>query len=188
VYYFTADDDILYPPDYVNTMIRKIEDYGRQAVIGVHGVVLADQPPGYFSAFRKVYLFKKALERDALVNNLGTGTVAFHSRRLAGLDYRPFAQSGMVDLFLAVFCKQRQIPMIAIARHDNWLLEMESTATRLFEQFRQADEKQAQLIRNHGANAIEGGNGVNRQGYKRLSTSLDPCRTRTISIPSTSGK
>ena len=67
-------------------------------------------------------MFKKELERDALVNNLGTGTVAFHSGLLRGLDLTHFGTPGMADLHLSVFCKQRNIPMIALARPEDWKL------------------------------------------------------------------
>ena len=148
-YYFTADDDIVYPPDYVASMVRRIEDYERQAVIGVHGVLLPEQAEGYFTSFRKVHMFKKELERDALVNNLGTGTVAFHSSLLRGLDLTHFSTPGMADLHLSVFCKQRDIPMIALARPEDWLQELPSPNTSLYNEFRQADDQQSALIRAH---------------------------------------
>lgn len=148
-YYFTADDDIVYPPDYVASMVRRIEDYERQAVIGVHGVLLPEQADAYFTSFRKVHMFKKELERDALVNNLGTGTVAFHSSLLRGLDLTHFGTPGMADLYLSVFCKQRDIPMIALARPEDWLQELPSPNTSLYNEFRQADDQQSALIRAH---------------------------------------
>ena len=148
-YYFTADDDILYPPDYVASMIRRIEHYGREAVIGVHGVLLPEEAEGYFSVYRKVLMFKRELEHDALVNNLGTGTVAFHSTLLRGLELEHFQESGMADLYLSVFCKQRNIPMIAIARPDDWLQELPSPNTSLYQEFSQANDQQSLLIRTH---------------------------------------
>lgn len=148
-YFFTADDDIEYPPDYVNTLVKKIEFYGRLAVVGVHGVLIPERPSGYFSGFRRVLWFKRGLEQDQLVNNLGTGTVAFHSGRLAGMDYRDFNYGGMVDLYLAIFCKLNGIPMVAIARPLNWLVEMKSKTPNLFVEFSQNDEKQSHLVRQH---------------------------------------
>ncbi len=148
-YYFTADDDILYPPDYVHSLIRKVEHYGRQAVVGLHGVLLPAQPEGYFSAYRKVHLFDKALEQDALVNNLGTGTVAFHSSLLQGLDVHHFEQAGMVDLYVSVWCKQHGIPMVAIARHTGWLQDLLPPGPRLHDEFKHADAPQTALVRHH---------------------------------------
>ncbi|MGZ4954021.1 MAG: glycosyltransferase [Methylobacter sp.] len=145
-YYFTADDDILYPSEYVRAMIRKIEYYDRRAVVGVHGVLLPDYPQGYFSGFRQVFLFKQALERDHLVSNLGTGTVAFHSSCLRGLDYRSFTYPGMADIYFSVFCKRNNIPMVAVARPENWLQEMASSSPTLYEEYRSADKHQASLV------------------------------------------
>ncbi len=154
-YFFTADDDLHYPPDYVNAMVKKIDYYGRLAVLGVHGVLIPEKPTGYFSGFRRVHSFKRELERDQLVNNLGTGTVAFHSDRLKGVDYRTFTHGGMVDLYLAAFCKARGIPMIAVARPEDWLREMElpnegqAACPTLFAEGKQNDEKQSLLVRQH---------------------------------------
>jgi hypothetical protein len=55
--------------------------------------------------------------------------------------------AGMVDLYLAGFCKQMEIPMVAIARPDNWLVEMNSASTSLFNEFAKDDGKQVQLVR-----------------------------------------
>lgn len=155
-YFFTADDDIEYPPDYVNALVKKIEHYGRLAVVGVHGVRIPEQPTGYFSGFRRVHCFSRELEQDMLVNNLGTGTVAFYSGSLARLDYRSFSHSGMADLYLAAFCKALGVPMVAVARPENWLVEMEDPALgpgggvqNLFTEGVRNDEKQSRLLRQH---------------------------------------
>lgn len=162
-YFFTADDDIEYPPDYVNALVKKIEHYGRLAVVGVHGVRIPEQPTGYFSGFRRVHWFIRELEQDRLVNNLGTGTMACHSDCLKGLDYRRFVHSGMVDLCLAAFCRTRGVPMVAVARHENWLVQLEEPVhengvKNLFAEGSADDEKQSRLVRQHapwGYAAIE---------------------------------
>ncbi len=77
-YVFTVDDDIVYPPDYVQALIRKIELYGRKAIVGLHGTIFANPLVTYF-ADRTLLHFKHPLERDRIVDQLGTGTVAFHT-------------------------------------------------------------------------------------------------------------
>lgn len=148
---FTVDDDIAYPPDYVAALLKHLEHYGRQVVLGVHGVLLTEQAEGYFSArYRKVHGFSKALEADALVNVIGTGTMACHSCLLAGLTLEHFKQPGMADLFLASWCHQQQIPMIAIARHTGWLEQLgDPESDSLWAEFAQADHAQAALVRAH---------------------------------------
>lgn len=152
-YFFTVDDDINYPADYVNAMIKKIDEFDRLAVVGVHGVIIPEWPVGYFSGFRRVYGFRRELEKDCLVNNLGTGTVAFYSGFLKGIDYRNFIHSGMVDLYLSVFCKNQGVPMVAVARPENWLEEMQAendqdTCT-LFDEGSKNDQRQSLLVKQH---------------------------------------
>jgi glycosyltransferase involved in cell wall biosynthesis len=148
-YFFTADDDIIYPPDYVASMIRSIEYYGRRAVVGVHGVLVPEYSEGYFSGYRKVLMFKNGLEADALVNNLGTGTVAFYSGLLRNLTLEHFPSPGMADLHLSVFCKRLGIPMIAVARPDEWLRELPTSGTSLYEEFNNVDSSQSALIQQY---------------------------------------
>ena len=147
----TVDDDIAYPADYVAALLKRLEHYGRQAVLGVHGVLLPEQAEGYFSAhYRKVHNFPMALEADALVNVLGTGTMACHSSLLAGLSLEHFKQPGMADLYLASWCQQQQLPMLAIARHAGWLEQLgDPEADSLWSEFHQADPHQAALVRAH---------------------------------------
>ena len=148
---FTADDDIAYPPDYVASLLKRLEYYGRQALLGVHGILLPEHADGYFSAhYRKVHLYSQGLEADALVNVLGTGTMACHSSVLQCLSLDHFQQPGMADLYLASWCHQHKIPLIAIARHDRWLEQLgDPAADSLWSEFRHADPQQAALVRAH---------------------------------------
>ena len=125
--------------------------WSRQVVLGVHGVLLPEQAEGYFSArYRKMHHFAAALEADALVNVIGTGTMACHSSLLAGLSLEHFEQPGMADLYLANWCHQQQIPMLAIARHTGWLEQLgDPEADSLWAEFAQADPAQAALVRDH---------------------------------------
>ncbi|MBK5938448.1 glycosyltransferase family 2 protein [Halochromatium roseum] len=148
-YFFTVDDDIIYPADYIATMIQRIEFYGCKAVLGVHGVLLPEQARLYYSGYRRVFSFKRALERDALVNNLGTGTVGCHISALIGLGLEHFSIPGMADLHLSIFCKQHSIPMIALARHANWLIEQETSNISIYQEFYKTDQAQSVLVAEH---------------------------------------
>jgi hypothetical protein len=130
-YHFTIDDDIVYPPDYVQKCIVKIEQYDRRAVVGCHGVNLAS-PVEHFMKGREVLHFKGALARDRLVNLLGTGTTAYHVDALE-LSINDFESPGMADLWLAAAAKRQRVPMIAIQRPEQWLKPLdEADASSLY--------------------------------------------------------
>ena len=150
-FHFTIDDDILYPSNYIQQMILKIEQYGRHAMIGIHGVIF-DQPIERFFLRRTVYGFQRNQIRDAFVNLIGTGTLGYHTSAIK-LELSDFTETGMADVFIAVRAKQQGIPIICIQRPKGWLEEMDSESEddgTLWDEFRVADERQTKLVHDEG--------------------------------------
>jgi hypothetical protein len=141
-FYVTCDDDLEYPLDYVTTLIDRIESFDRSAIVGLHGVIVEEIPTGYFRR-RLIHHFVSALlPHSKLVNNLGTGTVAFHSDVFESIDPRVWPISGMVDIFLSIEARKRFVPMICIDRSRRWLREqaMPEGNPTLFNEFNKKDE------------------------------------------------
>ncbi|WP_428415521.1 FkbM family methyltransferase [Methylibium sp.] len=141
----TVDDDIAYPPDYVEALIRKVEFYERRAVVGLHGTIFAKPLRNYFRG-RTVYHFEHELGNDVVVNQLGTGTVAFHTD-LIRPDIAEFKTTGMADVWLALNCKRIGAPMIAVERPAGFLQSLGVEETTLFREFRKDDSRQTKLVR-----------------------------------------
>lgn len=141
----TVDDDIAYPPDYVETLVRKVEFYERRAVVGLHGTIFAKPIRNYFRG-RTVYHFEHEIGNDVVVNQLGTGTVAFHTDLLRP-DIGEFKTTGMADVWLALACKRLGVPMVAIERPAGYLQSLGVEETTLFREFRKDDSRQTKLVR-----------------------------------------
>lgn len=153
-YHFTMDDDIVYPPDYVQRMILKIEQYGRQAVVGCHGIILADPLLRYMKD-REIVHFKRQAAEDRFVNILGTGTTAYHTSTVK-LSMNNFPVSGMADLFLAVAAKRQSVPLIAVERRNNWLQPLkENTSDSLYVRSLRDDKPQTQIANREGPWRLE---------------------------------
>jgi hypothetical protein len=149
-YHFTIDDDIIYPCDYVQKCILKIEQYNRRAIIGIHGVILAD-PFVRFMSGRTVFHFKEAAEQDQFVNLLGTGTTAYHTDTLK-LSLNDFPRPGMADVWMAIAAKRQHVPMVAIQRPEKWLVPLaEAEPTSLYSIARRDDEVQTLAIKDEGS-------------------------------------
>ncbi|WP_159677773.1 glycosyltransferase family A protein [Luteimonas sp. 9C] len=142
---FTVDDDIAYPPDYVQSLIRKVEFYERKAIVGLHGTVYAKPIRSFFRG-RTLLHFEESLATDTVVNQLGTGTVAFHTDLLRP-ELKWFETTGMADVWLALEARRRRIPLVAIAREAHWLLPIGSEETTLFREFRKNDDMQTEVVR-----------------------------------------
>jgi len=133
------------------TLLLNIEKYGRRAVVGVHGIVLAD-PMNHFYANRTVFHFKSALSSDQSVHLLGTGTVAFHRDTLA-LTYSDFGEPGMADLWFAIAAKRQGVPLRCIAHGQGWVRSLgDAGQPSLYVEFAKAggDEVQTGLARAQG--------------------------------------
>lgn len=146
-YCFTIDDDIVYPKDYIQSLIRKIELYGRKACVGLHGTVFAKPFVSYFGG-RRVLHFRQSLDRDHVVDQLGTGTLAFHTS-LWRPSCEAYSETGMVDAWVAVDARNRNIPLIAVERKKAWLTPIsmpDGVPPSLFEEFKSSDDKQTSLV------------------------------------------
>jgi hypothetical protein len=121
-YYFTVDDDILYPTDYVTKMIEAIERYDRKAIITVHGNNIKHPFINYYKSMEPV-LFRSELRQDTSVDFPGTGTMAFHTDTMK-FSIKDFELPYMSDLWLGLLAKQNKVPVIAIQRDRGWLTPM----------------------------------------------------------------
>lgn len=141
-YFFCCDDDIVYPHDYVHTMLGVLRAHDDRVVAGVHGVVVEEAPRAYFRRRFNYHFALDGLDAPRLVNNLGTGTVAFHSDLFASIDPAKWSRGGMVDIFFSLLCRQHDVPMLCVARHAGWMVEADpaqSTPT-LFAEFKDKEE------------------------------------------------
>lgn len=114
-----VDDDILYPPDYLERMSTVLERRGGDAVIGVHGRIFLPPHRSYVHD-ASVFPFFAALPRPRQVHELGIGTCAFVSDRL-DIDPRGWDRTDMDDIVVALEAQKRNLQRVAIARPAGWL-------------------------------------------------------------------
>ena len=76
IYYFTCDDDIIYPPTYVQDMIEAIERTG--TIVTHHGRKLLGEGRSYYRG-HKAYQCLKENNYEGLIDVAGTGVTAFRT-------------------------------------------------------------------------------------------------------------
>ena len=113
------DDDIVYPNDYVATLVEGLAERGGRALVGFHANCF--KPPYESYAKDRVNInFKEGLEIDTQVDELGAGTCAFLSENLA-VDPREFTYVNMDDIILAIEAERRHLPRVSLRRAAGWL-------------------------------------------------------------------
>lgn len=118
-YYFSLDDDFLYPENYVERMIASLKKYNGNVIVTVHGSVFGDPLNWYFER-TKVFGSKEKLNTDKFVNLVGTATFACDLEKFP-LSFSDFYPSTMCDLQVSIKARQREIPAVAIRRRKGWL-------------------------------------------------------------------
>jgi hypothetical protein len=109
-----VDDDLIYPPDYVEVTLRWLDEYP-DAILSYHGWV-ADQDGKHAENYRCM----EFLGGEAHVDVVGTGVCAF---RLSTI--RPhrddFKLPNQADLWLALRAEREGIRRIVLPHPERWL-------------------------------------------------------------------
>ena len=138
-YIFTCDDDLLYGPGYVDYMISKIEQYGRKAVISLHGRCWEDFPIWSFYRDRAdvnpfdgtrmphdgdkpvIYRCMADVIGDHRVHCCGDGVAAWHTDTLR-MKYEYVELPNMAQLWLCLTCNRFDVPQIVV-EHKEGIVE-----------------------------------------------------------------
>jgi len=140
------DDDLLYPANYVEQMVATAQQAGifsRGAIGGLHGTNYRRWPSlqdvrgmlrmlrtgsGRTGTFRDTYNFWEKLDTPTRVEQLGTGTVIMSGAVWPGLDPVKKSQR-QVDVGLAQWAFTQSIPLVALPRPANWLVNTDQEET-----------------------------------------------------------
>lgn len=123
-YYLTVDDDIHYPPFYVDYSIDALERYGRNAVVGWHGGRLLPEFSDYYDAkSRQVLSFQTERGADSSVHLLGTGCMAMHTDTME-VAYKDFPEPNMADIFFALQGQRQRTPFVVLKHSRGWAKQM----------------------------------------------------------------
>ena len=122
--YFTFDDDIEYPGDYIDTMAKWMDAVDRRGICTVHGSLFDPSAgPVGFVGRRKMYHFGRKQDEFARVLMPGTGTLcmapdSFHLRPA------DFPQANMADVWVMCRAAEQRVPVYCVPRPSGWLRQM----------------------------------------------------------------
>lgn len=118
--YFTTDDDMIYPPDYVARMVEAVEHWDGQAIVACHGRTykpraghVNDLMPG------SAGLFYTRIDQGHWVNHAGTGVMAWDARRVHVPTEWP--EKNLADMQLAVWAQRNKAPIWLLPHQAHWL-------------------------------------------------------------------
>lgn len=111
-YIFLCDDDLLYPPDYVENMVNKLQAYNNAIILTNHGRIMREKPVGNSYTDRvAAYRCREKETYEGYLDIGGTGVMAWHSSCFFP-DYNRVTKRNMLDIWIAKFAKEQKVNII----------------------------------------------------------------------------
>jgi len=139
-YYFSCDDDLIYPPQYVERLKSKIDNN----IITIHGKNFAPPTKSYYHGAIDKIRCDELLTHDTKVQIPGTGVMAFHTNTIQFTE-DDFPEQNMADIWVGIKAIHLPIPVICIAHPANWMV-LQPTPTSIWSQQHRNDQVQTELI------------------------------------------
>ncbi|HPI81637.1 MAG TPA: hypothetical protein PK122_00190 [Candidatus Paceibacterota bacterium] len=144
-YFFTIDDDLIYPPDYTKYMIEKFHEYSKKSIITLHGRTFKQKPiTSYYHSPCDYYPCLRDVPSDVKVEVGGTGVMCFHTD-LFKIDINYFKYPNMADIWIAKYAKLNNIDIMCV-KHTNFFLKYIQVQDTIYDNYHKNDELQTQII------------------------------------------
>ncbi len=124
--YFTLDDDLIYPPDYVQKTCEAIDKYG--CIITHHGRKLLTKGTPYYSS-HALYHFANAVVGNFRVDICGTGVTAFRTDYFTAPDLCRSNLFRMSDLIFSLEAAKQGKRIGVIAHEAGWIKAINNNET-----------------------------------------------------------
>lgn len=124
-YYLTIDDDIVYPVDYVSSIISGLKKYNNNVVVTHHGRTIKKDFRDYYKDYENYYHYNSNVSNYNKVDMPGTGVMGFHTAKVPIL-FSDFVNPNMADIIVGTKMKKIGIDCICLPHQNNWLKDSEN--------------------------------------------------------------
>lgn len=120
-YIFTCDDDLIYPPDYVSSMLLGLVKLGNQAILTCHGRIMNEKPVKNSYTDRKAaFHCLKEVKESVQLDIGGTGVMCWHSDYFFP-DYNKVESKNMADIWVAKFASEQNCRIMLHPHAEGWM-------------------------------------------------------------------
>lgn len=118
IYYLSCDDDILYPPNYIEKIVNGIEEH--KSIVTFHGRLLRAKGVNYYRG-HKVFRCLGRVTKDRVIDVAGTGVTGFRTDYFNPLHIWSSKYKQMSDLVFSLEAA-KQGKNITVLKHNPGLL------------------------------------------------------------------
>ena len=117
--FFTLDDDLIYPADYVDRMHATLQAFHYQVGVSIHASIFSPDLSWYYER-SSFYGLRMSLSEHKLVTLIGSGGFCYHQKHLQ-CNWADFADEVRVDITYSALAKAQKIPLLCIQRPADWI-------------------------------------------------------------------
>jgi hypothetical protein len=117
-YLLTCDDDLIYPANYVNYMIRGVEKYN--CACSLHGRSYPNRPIENFQSGFDGYPCLDDVMKDVEVDIGGTGVMCWHTDFLK-VRHEDFQSANMADIWFSKLCHEQNVKIMCLNHREGYL-------------------------------------------------------------------
>lgn len=144
-YFLTIDDDLIYPPNYVDNLINKCKENNNSKVITLHGRNFASFPiSSYYRSANERYACLENVENNVKVQFGGTGVMCFHTS-LFKIPIEYFKFPNMADIWIGKYCIENKIDIICL-KHPKGYIQYTPQKTTIYDVESKNDFIQTQVV------------------------------------------
>ena len=144
-YYFSLDDDLIYPPTYVSDTIKRCKEFNNKKVVTYHGRNFSSFPiSSYYRSASERYACLTKVKNDVKVQFGGTGVMCFHTSLIKiPIDY--FKNANMADVWIGKYCIENNIEIICL-KHDEGYMKYIPQKSTIYNEESKSDKIQTDLV------------------------------------------
>ena len=144
-YYFSIDDDLIYPPTYVSDTIKRCKEFNNKKVVTYHGRNFPSFPiSSYYRSASERYACLNKVKNDVKVQFGGTGVMCFHTSLIKiPIDY--FKNANMADVWIGKYCIENNIEIICL-KHDEGYIKYIPQKNTIYNEESKSDKIQTDLV------------------------------------------
>jgi hypothetical protein len=138
-YYFTLDDDIIYPPDYVKKTLPQIKD----RIVTYHGRKLKGLNRSYYRK-HEVFHCTRVQHYPQIVDVGGTGVMAFNTNKIH-IDIADSLPRKMTDILVGLTAAMNKYPIVCLTKTSMWISCQQEVDRGIYDFFVMDDSVQTKL-------------------------------------------
>lgn len=117
-YYFSCDDDLIYPPDYIKRMIEAIDS--TKSIVTCHGRVLLGENVPYYTG-HQVYACLGDVTYNGKIQVAGTGVTGFRTDYFNPVHLAVNSNQKMSDLIFSYYAMKEGNDIYMLPHQKGWI-------------------------------------------------------------------